>query len=355
MAPARRRSVHQVLESHFRANPDLRRFYNGVLRAMAGISHKDAPFAREVLEFIQKSVVGVVPDIGMMTGGFPVPIGHDLYDIQAIFGAFNDLGVVNVQSASNKLPKVTGNPSAYWFTPASFNTTIPADTSLTGANLTPESNTLACLINCSREWLQDKDVILDWLPVRIGQGMAMAMDWACFSGQGGNNTTDGSQTGIFYDNTLASVNSAEGNTTISQLQRADFLAAIAALNPYALQRPCRWFINPTFIAQLLTLVDGTAKSYLSKTPGETEDGEWYLCGFPITWVAQSPSATAPGSKIAAFGDPRAYGVMIREFFELILSDSTGFASNQMSFRAIARAFCQTRESSGLVTLALSQA
>jgi HK97 family phage major capsid protein len=139
------------------------------------------------------------------------------------------------------------------------------------------------------------------------------------------------------------------------LQRADFLAAIAAVSPAALQRECKWFISTSFIAPMMTLVDTQGREYLLKTPSETGDGTWRLCGFEVSWVAQAPATNAAGAAIAVFGHGPSYLVGIREELEVVLSDSLGFASNQQSFRALSRGLCQTRAASGLSKLALAQA
>jgi HK97 family phage major capsid protein len=136
------------------------------------------------------------------------------------------------------------------------------------------------------------------------------------------------------------------------LIREDFIGAIAAVAPAALQRPCRWFISPALIPALLLLKDGTGPKYLLKTPAET-GGEWRLIGFPVTWAAQAPSATTAGSKIAAFGEPNSYLVGVREDFEMGHADGTKFDQNIRLIRCLARARCDLREATGLATLKLA--
>jgi hypothetical protein len=69
-----------------------------------------------------------------------------------------------------------------------------------------------------------------------------------------------------------------------------------------------------------------------KTPAETGDGTWRLVGFEVVWTAQAPANNVGGSTIAAFGHGPSYLVGIREELEVILSDGTGFQSNEQAFK-----------------------
>ena len=140
---------------------------------------------------------------------------------------------------------------------------------------------------------------------------------------------------------------------MASLLRSDFLAAVSACAPAALQRECKWIISPSLLTPLMALVDTNAKAYLLQTPSAT-GGPWKLCGFDVVWAAQAPATQTAGSTIAIFGHLPSYLVAIREELEVMLRDgNTGFQSNEKSFRAMARAFCQTRAASGLVKFALA--
>jgi HK97 family phage major capsid protein len=303
-------------------------------------------------ETVKKSLTFAPGNLGATL--LPIDVSLDIFDLVLINGAFKDLGFTPMSSMFTKFAQTIANPQAFWITPSNASATIAPDVALTGSSLTPEANSLAVLLPVSRELLQDEKADLSYyLLSRFSQAIAAAIDYASLQGNGNNDTTNGSQTGIFIDNTITSITSAQGNTLIPQLVRSDFISVIAAVAPAALQRPCRWFISPSFIAPLMLLADSQAKEYLLKTPADSGDGEWYLCGFPVTWCAQGPANNVAGSKIAAFGHGPSYMCAVRQLLEVILSDGQGFASNQQFFRAIARAFCQTRQSSGLVTLTLS--
>jgi HK97 family phage major capsid protein len=164
-----------------------------------------------------------------------------------------------MSSTQTKFATATGNPSAIVI-PASLSgtITIPTDTSLTGANLSPEAATFATLVTISIELLQDaKANLAYYVLTRLAQGLAQAVDYYAFMANGAVDTTNGGMTGIFSDNTIATVNAAQGNTTVAQLTRADFMAVVAAVSPAALQRECLWYVSPALLPALLLLVDGT--------------------------------------------------------------------------------------------------
>jgi HK97 family phage major capsid protein len=277
----------------------------------------------------------------------------DVYDLLLTYGAFRFLGARPMPSTKTKFAKVTCLPSAIFITPTATGAgrVIPADTALAGSSVSQETNLVVALIEASQEVLEDEKVDLADLLLRLFvQGIAARIDYACFQGDGTDDTTSGAQTGIFQDANVAAASAVAGNTTIAALERNDFLLAVGTVATAALQRPCRWFINPGFIFALLTLKDGP--NYLLKTPAET-GGEWFLVGFPVTWTAQAPSASTPGSKIAAFGEPNSYLVGIREDFDLGTGDGAKFAQNVRQIRAIARARCDMREATGWATLKLA--
>ncbi|HEV7924261.1 MAG TPA: phage major capsid protein [Verrucomicrobiae bacterium] len=346
MARARRVSAHERAQEIL-ADPLLREFFNVLPRYACGVP------CRIDMDIARKSIV---PGSGIGQGLLPIPVAEAIFDLISIYGAYKELGVVAMTSQETKIGQATANPSAVWITPANQGlTTIPGDVALTGTSLTPETNTLAILLAVTRELLADEKAHLAYyLLTRFAQGLAQALDYACFSANGNNDQTNGSQTGMFLDSTLTTATSAQGNASIAQLARGDFLAAVAAVTPAALQRNCSWFISTSFIAPLMALVDTEAKGYLLKTPAETGDGSWNLVGFPVVWAAAAPAVQTPGSVIAAFGAGDCYQVGMRSELEVMLRDgATGFSSNEQFFRALARAFCGTRQASGLVKLALA--
>jgi HK97 family phage major capsid protein len=157
-------------------------------------------------------------------------------------------------------------------------------------------------------------------------------------------------TGIMVDANIRTFSANLGNTTFEQLDRMDFLGVLSTIAPAAMQRECRWFINPGFIPLLLKIAEGNGAYWTLKTPAETSDGTWSLVGFPVVWAAQMPAIDGPGQKFAAFVQPDSYLVGLAEEFSIGASDNAGWSTLQKVFRAYARVWCQTRGATGIATL-----
>lgn len=334
------------------ADPDQHFYWDAMARYLGG-----ARLSKDQLRFVEelRKVRGLDPSSTLGDALFPIPMSTDVFDLLLQYGAFRDLGARPMPSTKTKFAKVTALPTAVFITPSATGSSrvIPADTSLAGANVSQECNTVAALIEASIELLQDEKVDLADVLLRLFiQAIAARIDYAAFQGDGTDNTVSGAQTGLFQDGTVASVAANSGNVALTSLERNDFLNAVGAVAAAALQRPCRWFINPAFIPALLTLRDGVGNTYLLKTPAETQ-GLWHLVGFPVTWTAQAPSATTPGSKVALFGEPNSYLVGIREDLELGTAAGAKFSQAMRQIRALARVRCDMRESTGFATLKLA--
>jgi HK97 family phage major capsid protein len=218
--------------------------------------------------------------------------------------------------------------------------------------LLPEANYVAALLNISLGLLEDAAV--DWSRLMVEtftQSLGARIDYACFSGNGAVDANNGGQTGIFVDTNIKTFAAANGNTTVEQLDRTDFLAVVGTVAPAALQRPCAWWINPAFLPVLARIAEGpTSAHYLLRTPAETGDGTWRIVGFPVVWTAQAPATDGANQKFAAFGHGDSYLVGMREEFELMASEHSQFNTLQSQYRAASRVFCETREATGLATL-----
>ena len=332
-------------------NPDVRFFWEGMGRIASGRPYGEFAEMTKALRQFKSLDDGAT----LANALFPIPVSTDVYDLLLTYGAFRSLGVRPMPSTKTKFAKLTGLPATYFITPTSsdIGRTIPADGALSGTSLSQQANLVVALIEASQEVLQDEKVDLaDVLLRAFLQGVAGRIDYACFQGAGVDDSNDGAQTGIFIDETVAAVSAASGHQSIEGLYRDDFLAVVAALTPAALQRPCRWFINPGHIPALLRLVDERARSYLLRTPAET-GGEWYLVGFPVTFAAQAPIEAIAGSKVAAFGEPQSFLVGIREDFEMGVGDGAKWNQNIRQLRCIARARADMREATGWATLKLA--
>jgi HK97 family phage major capsid protein len=280
------------------------------------------------------------------------PLATDVYNLMLRYGAFRTLGVVPLATGKTKLASVTGKANAVWFTPTNQGTTIPSDASITGSSISPECATLAALVEVSGEALADgKTTFEAALLQAIVEGLNYRLDVTCFQADGTDDTFDGGMTGIFADANVPIATAAAGRTEILNLQRADFVAVVAAVTPSALQRDCRWWIAPQLLPKLLPLKDG--ETFLLAPPA-VPGGEWSLLGWPITWTVAAPSADQAGAKIAAFGcGAYAYAVALRQDFEIRSSAEAKWDQNLWLFRAIARARCLMRDATSLAVLKLA--
>jgi hypothetical protein len=345
---------------YFSQHPAEKLFWNAVARKIGG-KLKAGTAEHEMFEAVKKSVVpGLATDDSFGTGMFPIPVSPEIFDLLYIYGAFKDLGVNEMLGQYTKFVIVNGYPTILVYASDQQGyVTVPADTTTSGLDIGGPNVGQACssfigMIEASRELLNDPKIDLSGLIFRLFfQAIAGAIDYCAFVGNGNDDLTNGSQTGIFMDANIKSYQpNVPGKSTISTLSREDFINTIAVVKPAALQRPCRWYISPAFIPKLMALKDGDGASWLLRTPADT-GGEWHLVGFPVTWAAAAPAIELAAQKIAAFGEPNSYCVGIRNLFELMAADGARFNHNIKQIRAIARGKCVTRDATGFGTLKLS--
>ncbi len=277
----------------------------------------------------------------LTTGGLPgssyVPdFAIDLIiDLMSVYGAYATLNVRLTPSGKTRIPTATAAPAAVWLKPGSQGTQITADTAFAGAGATTEANTVASVMDVSRELLQDSAVDLSIaLPEHIAQAHAKAIDWACYGADGTDDTTDGGQTGIFEHGSVINVSAGAGNTTVAALQAEDFLAAVDAVAVAAIERGPRWWTHPALYRKLLRVKDASGSLLV-----DFVDGVPHLLGYPISLTSAAPSTDAAGSKVFAFGCGDAFVVAIRKEFEVQVSEGSKFDYNVAQFRAITRAHC----------------
>jgi HK97 family phage major capsid protein len=280
-------------------------------------------------------------------------LSENIFDLLPLYGAFSSLGVRKLPKLFTKFAQATGLPSAVFINANQGNLAVPKDNAFAGSQLLPEANVVASLLPASLALYEDAAVDLASVLVRyFVQGLSARIDWACFQGNGQVDAAglNGGQTGIMVDATINNFAAAVGNTSAEQLDRSDFLGVLQTVNPAALQRPCAWWISPAFIPLLLKIAEGNGAYWLLKTPADTHDGTWNLVGFPVVWSAQMPSVDGPGQKFAAFGNGDSFLVALSDQFQIDASDHAGWSVLQKVFRAYARCWCQTRQSTGLATL-----
>jgi hypothetical protein len=271
------------------------------------------------------------------------------------YGAYKDLGLRVLTGALMKYCNITQPAQGFFITPNNQGkVVIPSDVFLSGDEVCELANTIACLVEASVELIQDgKTAIAEAILRGLAEGHAKAVDYASLQGNGNDDPLNGVQTGIFADPNIASAPSANGNTSVSALQRDDFINVIAAVDPSALVRSPRWFISAAFLPKLLRIRDGVGPQYVLRTPAETK-GDWELVGFPVTWSTQAPGNDAIGQKVAAFGAPDGYLVALQENIEVMASDAARFTANIRQLRLLNRGIVMTRQANWLATLQLAK-
>jgi HK97 family phage major capsid protein len=329
--------VEQYLEQ-----PGMREFWNALARCLL-----KQPYPEEFAP--------VFKDLDLQATGpgaawfLPQAMSDQIFDLLPIYGAFNFLGLRKLPKLFTKFPAVTGLPSAVFINSTAAPQAIPADTAFLGTSLLPQANQVASMLPISLQLFEDAAVDLGSVLARyFVQGLSSRVDYAAFQGNGVADASNGGMTGIMAAATVKTFNAAK--STVESLDRMDFLGVLSTIAPSALQRECRWFINPGFIPLLLRIAEGNGAYWTLKTPAETSDGTWSLVGFPVTWAAQMPAVDAPGQKFAAFLQPDSYLVGLSDEFAIGASDFYGWSTLQKVFRAYARVWCQLRDATGVATL-----
>jgi HK97 family phage major capsid protein len=321
----------------------------------------DPRSSRKILESADTKMVekvfspGITPSDDFGGGMFlAAQVSTDVLYASYEYSAWRDLGWRILAGARMKYAKITQPGQAVFITPANQGkVNLTSDQFISGDNVAELANTIALLFDISLELIQDgKTVLSEAVLTALAQGHGKAIDYASFQGSGADDAQNGTQTGIFQDDNIVSVAAAAGNVAIANLQRDDFIGAVAGVAAAALTRDPRWYISPVFLPKLLKLRDGQGPKYLLKTPAETK-GEWSLVGFPVTWAAMAPAKDLPGQKVAAFGAPDGYLVALQGEMEVMASDHSKFDCFTRQLRGLNRGRVETREKTWLSTLKLA--
>ena len=330
------------------SEPWQRAWWRGALKRVTGNAALLTDEERDVETQLRSAVV---TGSGLGAGAIPEPVAENVFNLLLLYGAFRELGVEPMPSGKSKLAIATGNPDAEFIMPGA-STQITEDTGLVGSSVAAECPTIASLVPVAGGLLDD--VKIDFTRVlleRFTQGLAARLDHACFQGDGTGDAANGGISGIFPNVSVTTNTAAGGNVSIATLDRGDLVNTIGSVTAAALQRPCRWFVHPSFLPLLLA---GDAQAEL-RLP-ESADEPWMLCGFPVVWTAAAPSTDAAGAQVALFGHGASYAVGIRKDIELLPSgNGAGFSSNLVYFRAVMRAKGIMRNATGFAILKTASA
>lgn len=326
------------------AEPLINGFFNAFPRMLAEPRIEPAKEHQRVF----RSVVGdAAPGSAYIPSGV-IPASA-MFDLLANYGAWATLGKHFMPLPTTKFPYTSALPEAWFY--MSQATQRDADTAFAGSATTATGIPLQALLPISRDLLLDQkiDVSKTILELLI-RGLGYRLDYACFRGDATEDGTNGGMTGLFEHGDVTDVVAATGNVTVKDLEADDFANTIAGVATAALQRPCRWWINPAFLPELLRIQDGGQR--LLQLP-RAEGDAWMLFGFPVTWTVVAPSTNTAGNKVAVFGDPESFLVGLRSEFEFLRSDSKFFDYNWVAILAGTYAKGVLRDATGFARLKLA--
>jgi HK97 family phage major capsid protein len=262
-------------------------------------------------------------------------VERDIYTLLASYGAFRNVDVRMIGTKTSEVRLKTARVAAIFVDEAA---TISADSTKAGSKTALTPKKIAALISVSSELLMDdvgglvEDVLND-----LAEAIAYRIDWITFAATGTADSADGSFTGMFTGGTARTA--ASGNVSVATLDYEDVLACVTNLPVGLLQRgTAKWFINPTIIAKLLLIKDGNGRPIFNtaiEAPSYGSIGT--ILGFPVIPVAAAPSTDSTSKLLAAFGDPMAMAVRIRQDITYARSEQWAFDTDEISFRATCRA------------------
>ena len=327
-------------------------------------ARRNAPPGRDLSELLRGSVedalrrldplapnqrTAVTTGTGIGQGLVPQEVADRVLDLAADYGvALRLCSVVRVNTGRVKVGKITARPQAVWISAANQATQIGDDALLVGGAASMEARDLAAKVNIAIPAIEDGTILTPAIETALGQAFAGAIDWAFLSAAGADDVVDGAQTGIFASADVPSVTAAGGKVSTETLAEEDFLRTIDACANTALQRGARWFVHPAIYKKLLRVRDGSGADLV-----KLQNGEPYLCSFPVTLAAAAPSTNAASQKVLGFGCPQAYLIIQRRQIEVLLSDAVMFDRNLRQMRAVMRAHGEILDATWFSTLKLS--
>lgn len=272
-------------------------------------------------------------------------LADDIYDALAQYGIFTSFDVKRLGTKTTKFPVKTARASASWV--LAEGGAIPEDTAKAGGSVSLEVELCGALLPVSRQLLEDSefDVTADVLD-DFAQAIAQRIDHAALVADGTADATNGGFTGIFSGGTA--ITAASGNTTVETLDFEDITKVMLGVDPVVLNRMAKWWTHPQMLVRLLSIKDNNGRPiFLTSLEAPTVGGIGSILGYPVVPSFVAPNANTAGSKIIAFGDPRAQVVGVRKDFEFEASDHASWTTYERTFRGIARAGVKTRKASAI--------
>lgn len=275
-------------------------------------------------------------------------LARDVYDVLSTYGAWNTLGVRQVGTKTTKFPVKTARALAVWLTTQGGQ--ISLDSTKAGTSVDLEIQTMAVLLDVSRELIEDAeiDVVADVLN-DFGEACAYRLDWSAFAADGTADSTDGGYSGIAVGGTAAVA--ANGNVSLATLDLEDFGKCLTTVAAGVLRRSCRWWIHPQILAKICMLKDSNGRPIFQnalEAPAPGAIGS--ILGYPVIVADAMPSTDDASKVVAVFGDPQGCVVGVRKQFEIAASDHHLFDYNQIAYRGLMRAGVKVRAATAFAKL-----
>ncbi|MDR1192185.1 MAG: phage major capsid protein [Verrucomicrobiales bacterium] len=322
------------------ADPELRAQFNVLVRG-AG---KDGEFRAQVDAIRKGLTTGAEPGSTLINP----QLYREIYDLLLTYGAWPTLKVVNLGTKVTSFPIKTARPQ---FSFVDEGGALPVVTKQ-GTSLTLTPQIYGGILTVSLALLQDSefDLTADVMG-DFGEGSAQLLDYMAFVATGAADAQNKGFTGVFNAG-AASVGSA---TAVEGLTYMDFVNAMLAVAPAALQRPCRWWTHPTMVIRALGVKDTNGRPiFLTALEAPSAGAIGSILGYPVTPVGVAPYDNAPGSKAFAFGNPDGGVVGIRSDFSIDASDEYAFSTLERAFRGWGRAGFKVRNSNAFSVLTLAE-
>jgi len=270
-----------------------------------------------------------------------------IYDTLLSYGDYKSLDVRFISTKSVDISVKTARPVAKFVDEAA---TITPDSTKAGSKSTLTPKKIAVLLSASTELLEDsqinavQDVLNDTM-----EAIAFRIDTIAFIADGTSNDTYGGYTGLFAAGTAATA--ADTHTSVAATKYTDWLLCLTTVDAAVLKRKAQWWIHPTMLARSLAVKDDNGRPIFQtaiEAPSFGQIGS--ILGYPAQMVGVAPNVDGTSKKIAAFGDGNAQAVRIRREIKIDRSEHFYFDTDEIGFRATARAGTLNRKSTAIAVL-----
>ena len=295
-------------------------------------------------EQVQKAV-----DTGSTPGSTYIDddLNTDIYSLIAEYGVWNMFDVIPASTKTTKLIVDDTDPEMLFVDEC----VEPGEASYTGRTISAEVKKILGWISVSSEALEDSEIDLAGhiLP-KFANATALRIDHITLTADGTADGQNGGFTGIFAGGTAAAAEA--GRTTVATTELDDWIKVLLSVKASVLSKPgAGWFIHPRQLVRLVGIKDDNGRPIFQnalEAPAPGAIGR--ILGYPVYLAHAAPSADGAGLPVAAFGDPMAMAVLLRQDLQVAVSEEAKFLEDKVVFRNRARVAAQMRDAEGIGVL-----